>query len=136
MNSLNQYSSRDVPGGVDAIGIANGGASVTVNSSAADYRRGEYFQELVGVNNASVPVWQGMTVITPMALDVIRRKKGSSLSDFTGKARYELDKAAKEFAKCVQTCSSPKERQQGGAEHTSGARGSTKEGHEHGQARP
>jgi len=76
-----------------------------------------------------------MTQLTPMALDVVRRKRGTSLSDFAGKARYELDKAAKKFAKCVATCSGPKDRQEGGAEHTTGARGSTAEDHEYGQAR-
>jgi len=46
-NSLNQYTNRTVPSAFDVIGIANASSSVTVNSSAADYRRGEYFQELV-----------------------------------------------------------------------------------------
>jgi len=53
-----------VPGGFDVVGIANTDASVTVNSSAADYRRGEYFQELVSVSNGSVPVWQSVSVST------------------------------------------------------------------------
>jgi len=63
-NSLNQYTSRTVPNAFDVVGIANVSASVTVNSSAADYRRGEYFQELVGVNNNSTSVWQSVTVTT------------------------------------------------------------------------
>src|SRR3989442_14200938 len=52
-NSLNQYTSRLVPNAFDVLGIANVSSSVTVNSSGADYRRSEYFQELVGVNNSS-----------------------------------------------------------------------------------
>src|SRR6266853_1779499 len=44
-NSLNQYSNRTVPGAFDVLGIASASSSVTVNSSAADYRRREYFQE-------------------------------------------------------------------------------------------
>ena len=44
--------------------IANAAASVTVNSSPADYRRGEYFQELVSVNNSSTSVWQNVSVAT------------------------------------------------------------------------
>jgi RHS repeat-associated protein len=35
---------------------------VTVNSSAADYRRGEYFQEAVSVVNTTSPVWQNVAV--------------------------------------------------------------------------
>src|SRR6266516_4651044 len=46
-NSLNQYTNRTVPSAFDVMGIANSSSSVTVNSSATDYRRGEYFQELV-----------------------------------------------------------------------------------------
>src|SRR5438094_5615809 len=45
-NSLNQYSNRTVPSAFEVIGIANASSSVGVNSSAADYRRGEYFGEL------------------------------------------------------------------------------------------
>lgn len=63
-NNLNQYSSRTVPGGFDVVGIANAASSVTVNSSAADYRRAEYFQELINVSNSSVPVWQSVSVTT------------------------------------------------------------------------
>src|SRR6266540_3497584 len=63
-NSLNQYTNRTVPSGFDVIGIANASSSVTVNSSPADYRRGEYFQELVSVNNSSTSVWQNVSVTT------------------------------------------------------------------------
>jgi RHS repeat-associated protein len=63
-NGLNQYTSRGVRGAVDILGIAPASASVTVNSSAADYRRGEYFQELVTVANGANPVWQAINVTT------------------------------------------------------------------------
>jgi YD repeat-containing protein len=63
-NNLNQYSSRTVPGAFDVVGIANVSSSVTVNSSAADYRRSEYFEELISVSNGSVPVWQSVSVTT------------------------------------------------------------------------
>src|SRR5437667_3741559 len=59
-NSLNQYTNRTVPNAFDVIGIASASSSVAVNSSAADYRRGEYFQELAGVNNSSTSVWQNV----------------------------------------------------------------------------
>ncbi|MBI2927423.1 MAG: RHS repeat-associated core domain-containing protein [Verrucomicrobia bacterium] len=63
-NLLNQYTSRTVPGGFDVVGIAPAATSVTVNSSSADYRRSEYFQEPITVVNTSVPVWQSVSVTT------------------------------------------------------------------------
>jgi RHS repeat-associated protein len=63
-NSLNQYTNRTIPSAFDVIGIANASSSVTVNSSAVDYRRGEYFQEPVSVNNSSTSVWQNVSVTT------------------------------------------------------------------------
>jgi len=42
--------------------LATAANSVTVNGSAADYRRGEYFQESVSVSNGSGAVWQSVTV--------------------------------------------------------------------------
>ncbi len=62
-NSLNQYTSRTVPDSFDVLGLANSGASVTVNSSFADYRRGEYFQESVSIDNSGGNVWQPVSVI-------------------------------------------------------------------------
>ena len=62
-NSRNQYTARTVPGAFDVLGIANSAATVTVNGSAADHRRGEYFQEEVSVSNGSAAVWQGVSVI-------------------------------------------------------------------------
>jgi RHS repeat-associated protein len=58
----NTYSSRTVTGAVDVVGLANFQASVTVNSSPADYRRGEYFQELLTTNNGTAPVWLQVNV--------------------------------------------------------------------------
>ena len=63
-NSLNQYTNRTVSNAFDMLGIATTSSSVTVNSSSADYRRAEYFQELVTVNNSSTSVWQNVSVTT------------------------------------------------------------------------
>ncbi len=63
-NNLNQYTSRTVPGAFDVSGVANANETVTVNGSAADYRRGEYFQELVNVDNSSGLVWSTVSVTT------------------------------------------------------------------------
>jgi RHS repeat-associated protein len=51
-----------VPASFDVLGVANGTNNVTVNGSPADYRRGEYFQEVVNVANSSTAVWQGVAV--------------------------------------------------------------------------
>jgi hypothetical protein len=64
VNNANQYSSRGIPSAFDVVGIANASASVTVNSTAVDYRRGEYFRKQVTVANTSVPVWQSVAVAT------------------------------------------------------------------------
>ncbi|NOS68736.1 MAG: RHS repeat-associated core domain-containing protein [Verrucomicrobia bacterium] len=61
-NTLNQYTSRDVPNAFDVLGASHATNSVTINTSPADYRRGEYFQELVSVVNSSTSVWQRVAV--------------------------------------------------------------------------
>jgi RHS repeat-associated protein len=59
-NTLNQYTSRDVPGAVDLMGLGLATNTVTVNGQTA-YRKGEYFRQQLTVNNASAPVWQSVT---------------------------------------------------------------------------
>jgi hypothetical protein len=49
-----------VPGAVDVLGIANMGATVTVGGQAT-YRRGEYFQTALSINNSSAPAYQSVT---------------------------------------------------------------------------
>ncbi|HEY5909996.1 MAG TPA: RHS repeat-associated core domain-containing protein [Verrucomicrobiae bacterium] len=63
-NSLNQYSSRDVPGAVDVIGLELATNTVQVNGTTP-YRKGEYFRKEVTVSNGSVPVWQSVSVTAP-----------------------------------------------------------------------
>jgi RHS repeat-associated protein len=61
-NVLNQISSRGVPGAFDVVGIANAQQTVSVNNAGVDYRRGEYFQKLVSVNNTNSLVWTNVPV--------------------------------------------------------------------------
>jgi hypothetical protein len=61
-NLLNQYTSRTVPGGFDVLGAASATNSVTVSGSPADYRRGEFFQELLTANNTNAALWQSVQV--------------------------------------------------------------------------
>ena len=61
-NSLNQYTSRTVPGYLDIIGSAVTNATVTVNAQST-YRKGEYFRKELTADNSSAPVWQAITNI-------------------------------------------------------------------------
>ncbi len=59
-NSLNQYTSRTVPGAVDIIGSATNLATVTVNNLPT-YRHSDYFRVELPLANASGAVWQSVT---------------------------------------------------------------------------
>ncbi len=59
-NNLNQYMSRDVPGTVDIIGVANAAATATVNGQAT-YRKVEYYQKPLSIANSTTNVWQSVT---------------------------------------------------------------------------
>jgi hypothetical protein len=64
VNSLNQYSTRDVPGAVDVLGIALATNAVTVNGQST-YRKGEYFRKELFVSNGSTAAWQSVTNAAP-----------------------------------------------------------------------
>jgi RHS repeat-associated protein len=61
-NTLNQITSRSVPGYVDVMGDAIATNAVTVNGVTA-YRKTEYFREQSAVTNTSSAVWDGVTVV-------------------------------------------------------------------------
>lgn len=62
-NTLNQYTTRSVPDKINIIGHSTSGSTVQVNSSNADYRRGPYFREELGVSNSGTNViWQSVSV--------------------------------------------------------------------------
>jgi RHS repeat-associated protein len=63
-NTLNQITSRGVPGYVDVMGDALATNSVTVNGQTA-YRKGEYYRQQLSVVNTSAAVWQGVTNASP-----------------------------------------------------------------------
>src|SRR5262249_13383169 len=52
VNSLNQYTQRDVPGYLDVLGSANSNATVTVNGQST-YRKGDYFREEIPTSNSA-----------------------------------------------------------------------------------
>ena len=59
-NSLNQLTSRGVPGTIDLMGTALSSATVTGNGQAAS-RKGAYFDAAVPVNNDATNVYQAIT---------------------------------------------------------------------------
>jgi hypothetical protein len=59
--NLNEYANRSTPASIDIIGLASPAATVTVNGSSSDYRRGEYFWESLGLTTSSNPLWQPVT---------------------------------------------------------------------------
>ena len=60
-NSLNQITSRDVPGYVDVKGVSIATNTVTVNGQTA-YRKWEYFRAELPANNRSSALWTNITV--------------------------------------------------------------------------
>ena len=63
-NSLNQITSRDVPGYVDIMGNTLATNAVSVNGQPA-YQKVEYFRDQFQVTNSASAQWQGMTVSAP-----------------------------------------------------------------------
>jgi RHS repeat-associated protein len=61
-NSLNQISSRTVPSAVDIIGTSTAANTVTVNGTAAQYRKGSYFRHELAVSNGSGPAYTAVNV--------------------------------------------------------------------------
>jgi RHS repeat-associated protein len=61
-NSLNQYTSRTVPGATDIIGSATNTSTVTVNGILA-YRHGSYYRTELPISNIGGSVWQSVTNI-------------------------------------------------------------------------
>jgi hypothetical protein len=66
-NNLNQYTSRDVPGAIDTMGLSFATNTVTItspdaqNNAAAVYRKGEYFRKELALNNTNGPLWELVT---------------------------------------------------------------------------
>ena len=85
-NSLNQITSRDVPGFVQVIGAAASNATVTLWGDNGSYgrtlRKGEYFCGQVAVTNSSGAVW-----LTVTNLAVLQNgTSADTVSSVTGKA--------------------------------------------------
>jgi RHS repeat-associated protein len=91
-NALNQYTQRTVPGYVSVTGTAASDATVTVNNEST-YRKGNYFQKEIAVENAASPVHA--------SINVVGTKNGAgangedAVTETTG-ARY-ISKATEEY---------------------------------------
>ncbi len=60
-NSLNQYTSCDVPGFIDIKGASIATNAVTVNGLST-YRKGEYFRQELPMTNNVGPIWTNITI--------------------------------------------------------------------------
>src|SRR5271157_465020 len=63
-NTLNQITSRGVPGYVDIMGDSLATNTVSVNGQAA-YQKVEYFREQLNVTTTAAAQWQSVTVCAP-----------------------------------------------------------------------
>ena len=61
-NHLNQYAQRTIPDGVDVLGSAGTGTTVTVNDLPTS-RHGTYWYRALTVTNAGAAVWQAVNVV-------------------------------------------------------------------------
>lgn len=78
-NTLNQYTSRTVPGAIDVIGSATNASTVTINNLPT-YRYGEFYRAQLSIPNESGAVWQSVT-----NLSVLNRTGSTDLiSSITG----------------------------------------------------
>jgi RHS repeat-associated protein len=81
-NSLNQYTSRDVPGYATVLGSANPNATVTVNLQRA-YRYGSYLWDELSENNAGAALYVALTNLAVLNngtnADIVATNTGSVL---------------------------------------------------------
>ncbi|MDB6067534.1 MAG: type secretion protein Rhs [Pedosphaera sp.] len=94
-NSLNQYTSRTVPGAVDVIGTATNTATITVNNTPTS-RKGMYYRAQLPVNNSSGPVSQSVTNLAVLnqgtSADIVTNTTGSLLVPPASQTfSYDLD---------------------------------------------
>ncbi|MGO8700066.1 MAG: hypothetical protein ACLQVY_20450 [Limisphaerales bacterium] len=97
LNRLSSISSSGAAGfsGVVSIGSANSNATVTVNKQRP-HRKGDYFWEQLGLNNAAGPVWQGVTNLAVLNqgtnADLARTNTGNVfLAQMPEKYSYDAD---------------------------------------------
>ena len=61
-NVLNQYTSRDVPGAFDVLGLALATNTTLAVNGQTPYRKAEFFRQQLSVTNTNSAVWQSVTV--------------------------------------------------------------------------
>ena len=61
-NALNQYTSRDVPGAFDVLGLTLATNTTLAVNGQTPYRKAEFFRQQLSVTNTNSAVWQAVTV--------------------------------------------------------------------------
>ena len=93
-NTLNQITSRDVPGYANILGAAATNAFVTVNNQPT-YRKGEFFRKELGLDNTSASVWASVTNLAAVHTstnDIVVTNAGSIFIPKTAEVfGYDLD---------------------------------------------
>jgi RHS repeat-associated protein len=97
VNTLNQYSSRSVPGAIDIVGAADADSKVTVNNKSVT-RRGDHYFTTLNVDNSSGPLSQAIDVVAikhnagPSGEDAVDTRSGAVLLPKTPELPvYDLD---------------------------------------------
>ncbi len=100
VNTLNQYTSREVPGYVNSLGTAHSNTTVTLWSDTGLYaptlRKGDYFRGELLVNNSTGAVWLTLTNVAVLNdgsnPDVVTNTTGNVLLAKTPQAyTYDFD---------------------------------------------
>ena len=98
-NTLNQITSREVPGYENILGTANSNATVLAwagtNSYALAERKGDYFHAELPVNNSSAALWLSITNIAALKSgtnDIVGTNAGNAFIPKTAEVfGYDLD---------------------------------------------
>jgi len=99
-NSLNQYTSRDVPCYINILGSANSSATVSLWTDqgywAQTERKGDYFRGELAVNNSTGALWLTITNVAALANatdpDLVTNTVGNKLLAKTSEAfSFDLD---------------------------------------------
>jgi hypothetical protein len=89
-NTRNPYTSRQVPGTVDIVGMTNPEATTTVNGQNP-YRHGDYFQYALTLNNSAGPVYQTITNLAVLGTNYLTNTGNYFLSPATQIFQHDAD---------------------------------------------
>jgi RHS repeat-associated protein len=90
VNSLNQYTSREVPGFIEASGSVASTASVTVNGLAPT-QQGTYFRRELSVDNSAAGVFTNVAIVASDATSTNATSRTTFVPATPETFRYDLD---------------------------------------------